>query len=72
MAPGPAHARPAGALAYRAGTDVSIRPRFVDEFSAMNAWQAYAAGTALVATGLLLCVWALYNTGQYLRCARSA
>ncbi len=41
----------------------------MDSLNAISGWQANLAGTALAATGLLLCVWRLYATG---RCMRDA
>ena len=38
----------------------------MDSLNAITGWQANLAGTALAATGLLLCVWGLYATGRYM------
>jgi len=39
----------------------------VDSLNAISGWQADLAGTALVATGLLLCVLGLYAAERYMR-----
>ncbi len=38
----------------------------MDSLNATTEWQANLAGTALAATGLLLCVWGLYAAGRYM------